>query len=240
MHVAPEFVIWDFNGTILDDVTLAAASISELLRRRDLPCLDTSTYRQLFGFPVSEYFERVGFDLSVEDFTELSDEFHESYLAGVDACSLNDGVMELLESFQRSGVTQFILSAAEQNLLESWVRAREIESFFRGIYGLADKLARGKTDRGMELLRAHNVAPSRTLLIGDTDHDVEVANALGAHPVVVLQGHQDRARFDSHACDVYENFAALRREFPSSMQAPSSLSHNSTGASAANSGRASA
>ncbi len=105
-------VIWDFNGTILDDVSLAAASISKLLRRRNLPDLSVSTHRRVFGFPISEYYERIGFDLSVEVLADVSDEFHEAYLAGVGACSLNDGVLGLLEVFQRSNVAQFILSAA--------------------------------------------------------------------------------------------------------------------------------
>ncbi|MDP6777334.1 MAG: HAD family hydrolase, partial [Candidatus Latescibacteria bacterium] len=56
-------VIWDFNGTILDDVGLAAESISEVLRRRDLPTIDRDTHRRAFGFPVLDYYRRLGFDL---------------------------------------------------------------------------------------------------------------------------------------------------------------------------------
>lgn len=202
-------VIWDFNGTILDDVALAAASISKVLRGRNLPDLDVSTHRRVFGFPISEYYERIGFDLSVDVLAGVSDEFHEVYLAGVGACSLNDGVLELLEFFQRSNVAQFILSAAEQTMLESWVRIHQLEPFFKAVYGLPDRLGKTKTDRGIDLLSHHAIDSSQTLFIGDTDHDAEVAEALGSQSVVVLQGHQDRARFEGHTCDVFGDFGDL-------------------------------
>lgn len=202
-------VIWDFNGTILDDVALAAASISKVLRRRNLPDLDVSTHRRVFGFPISEYYERIGFDLSVEVLADVSDEFHEAYLDGVGTCSLNDGVLELLEFFQRSNVAQFILSAAEQTMLESWVRIHELAPFFKAVYGLPDRLAKTKTDRGIDLLSDHTIDPSQALFIGDTDHDAEVAEALGSHPLIVLQGHQDQTRFDGHTGDVFRDFGDL-------------------------------
>jgi phosphoglycolate phosphatase len=207
--IRPDSVIWDFNGTILDDVALAAASISELLRRRNLPTLDVDSYRRVFRFPISEFYQTIGLDLSVESLPVVSDEFHELYLAGVGACSLNDGVIRLLEFFRESNIPQFILSAAEQVLLESWIRTREIEPFFDGIFGLSDRLARSKTDRGIELLSVHSLDSSRALFIGDTDHDAEVARALGGHSVAVLRGHQGRDRFVSHSGDIFEDFDEL-------------------------------
>ena len=207
--IRPTAVVWDFNGTLLDDVALAAASISEVLRRRDLPVLDVAMHRRVFGFPISAYYERLGLDLSVEALTDLADEFHEAYLAGVEGCSLNDGVLGLLEHFQRSDVPQFILSAAQQSLLCSWFRVHGVEPFFQLVYGLPDRLAKTKIDRGIDLFRDQHIVPSETLFIGDTDHDVEVAEALGGHPAVVLQGHQDRARFTEATCDVFDDFHGL-------------------------------
>jgi phosphoglycolate phosphatase len=207
----PITVIWDFNGTLLNDAALTAASISKLLRRRHLPELDIATHRRIFGFPVSGYYQRAGFDLSTERLTDLSDEFHKEYLAGVADCSLNPGVLELLESFQRANVTQFVLSAAEQSLLETWVTLHRIDPFFTAVYGLTDRLAKSKTDRGIELFSTHAIDPAQTLFIGDTDHDAAVAEELGAHSVVVLQGHQDLTCFDGHDGDIYDSFDELER-----------------------------
>ena len=59
-------VIWDFNGTILDDVELATGSMNELLRRRNLPPIDKATHRRVFRFPVSDYYRSLGFDINIE------------------------------------------------------------------------------------------------------------------------------------------------------------------------------
>ncbi len=202
-------VIWDFNGTIVDDVDLAAESMNVLLRRRGLPTINRSTYRQVFRFPVSDYYRRLGFDLVNEEHSDISDEFHEVYLAGIEACPLNPGIAEALEYLGTSGMDQFILSAAEQEMVVSWVKILGVGEHFGGIYGLSDRLAESKEQRCRDLIEDFNLEPSETLFIGDTDHDVEVAKAGGCRPLAVLQGHQDRIGFARTDCEIFESFHHL-------------------------------
>lgn len=198
-------VIWDFNGTILNDVELATRSMNELLRRRELPTVDNATHRQIFRFPVSDYYRQLGFDLNREAQRDISDEFHSVYQAGIGTCSLNPGIAEALEFFERHGVDQFVLSAAEEEMVASWVRIHGIQDRFKGVYGLSDRLAASKERRCRSLIADFDLDPSGTLFIGDTDHDVEVARAVGCRPIVVLRGHQDRFRFDGADCEIYDS-----------------------------------
>lgn len=61
-------VIWDWNGTLLDDVQIAINSMNSLLRKRELPTLNNKTYRNIFTFPVKEYYSKLGFDFKVDSF----------------------------------------------------------------------------------------------------------------------------------------------------------------------------
>lgn len=207
----PKSVIWDFNGTIMNDADLAASAVSELLRRRNLPEISTAFHRQVFGFPVSEYYRKLGLDLVLEDQSQISDEYHEIYLSGVSSCSVNDGVKGILKWFHTRGITQYVLSAAEQNMLQTWVQMFEIENYFRAVYGLSDRLAKTKEGRGLELIDRFGIEPETALFIGDTDHDVEVANSLGCRCVIIPQGHQDRSRIDGAGlqCEVFNSYSAL-------------------------------
>ncbi|MBT3345511.1 MAG: NUDIX domain-containing protein [Gemmatimonadetes bacterium] len=205
-------MIWDFNGTILDDVDLAVGAMNAVLNRRGLPAIDAQDHKKSFGHPVSDYYSALGIDLAREDLSLLSDEFHDGYLAGVSQCRLVEGVSDLLSAFQDRGIRQFVLSAAEQTMLDAWVRMLGIEGFFTGVYGLADRLAVTKVLRGQELQAAHDVCPGSTLLIGDTDHDVEVAEALGCVPVVVALGHQGAERFEGSGARVFDSFRRLGEE----------------------------
>ena len=205
----PKSVIWDFNGTILDDVVLAAESMSELLRRRDLPAISCATHRQIFQFPVVAYYRQLGFDLTTEEHRQISDEFHEVYQAGVGDCSLNPGITEALEFLESSGVDQYVLSAAEEELVVAWIGKLGVQGHFRGIYGLPDRLAASKEQRCRDLMADHDLDPSATLFIGDTDHDIEVARAVGCRPLTVLRGHQDESRFDRSDCEIFDSFHDL-------------------------------
>ena len=113
LMVRPTSVIWDFNGTIMDDVELAAASVSELLTKRNLPTISVTYHRRIFGFPVADYYRKLGFDLDAEVHSEISDEYPEVYLAGIGGCSLNEGVREMLMLLREARVAQYVLSAAE-------------------------------------------------------------------------------------------------------------------------------
>ena len=202
-------VIWDFNGTILDDVELATGSMNELLRRRNLPPKDKATHRRVFRFPVSDYYRSLGFDINIERQSDISDEFHSVYQSGVGSCSLNPGIAEALEYLEQHGIDQFVLSAAQEEMVVSWVRMHEIQGRFRGVYGLSDRLAASKAQRCRDLIEHFDLDPSTTRFIGDTDHDVEVARAVGCRPLVVLQGHQDRFRFVGADCEIYDSVQDL-------------------------------
>ena len=202
-------VIWDFNGTILDDVELAAGSINEVLRRRNLPTIDKAAHRRIFRFPVSDYYRSLGFDLDREEQGDISDEFHSVYQSGVESCSLNPGIAEALEYLEKRGVDQFVLSAAQEEMVVAWVRLHGIQSRFKGVYGLSDRLAVSKARRCRDLIEDFDLDPSATLFIGDTDHDVAVARAVGCRPLVVLQGHQDGSRFAGADCEIYDTFHDL-------------------------------
>ncbi len=207
-------VIWDFNGTILDDVGLATRSMNELLRRRGLPTIDKAAHRRVFRFPVSNYYRHLGFDLDREDQREISDEFHNVYQAGIGSCSLNPGIADALKFLEEHGMDQFVLSAAQEEMVVSWVRIHGLPERFKGVYGLNDRLAASKEQRCRDLIEDFDLDPSATLFIGDTDHDVEVARTVGCRPLVVLQGHQDRFRFAGAECEIYDSFHDLVKALP--------------------------
>ena len=85
----------------------------------------------------------------------------------------------------------------------------KLGKYFGAVYGLPDRLAETKVDRGFGLIRDFGLDPSTSLFIGDTDHDIEVAHTLGCHPVIVLEGHQDSTHFHNGDCDVFDSHQDL-------------------------------
>ena len=73
--------IWDFNGTILNDMSAGIRAVNELLAKRNLPLISgIEQYRNIFGFPVKSYYEALGFDFSKEPYDKLAHEWVALYL----------------------------------------------------------------------------------------------------------------------------------------------------------------
>ena len=198
-----ESIIWDFNGTIVDDLDLVVRSVNVQLAKRGLPALTLETYREVFGFPVEAYYRRIGLDLEVQSMADLSAEFFDLYVPGLMECLLHTGVLDALKRFRESGMRQFVLSAMEEQLLLRTIDHLGIADFFDAVYGLAHLEADSKLSRGRQLLADCQIHHKTTLLIGDTDHDAEVADGLGLSAVLVAQGHQNEERLRATGCAVF-------------------------------------
>ncbi len=179
------------------------------LTKRGLPRLTVERYRDVFGFPVADYYRRIGLDPDSEPMSELTAEFFEAYSPGLPSCSLHDGVHRALVAFRDAGVRQFVLSAMEERLLSATIAHLGIDGFFAAVYGLSHLEGDSKVSRGRELLEDFAIPPDTALMIGDTDHDAEVAEALGGAVALIARGHQSAARLRATGCPVYESFADL-------------------------------
>lgn len=190
-HIADfDHVIWDFNGTLVDDAHIFAELISELLKQHNLPTLDRDSYRDVFCFPIIEYYKKLGFNLQKHEFKKLADWFIENSAKRLLTAQLFHGIEDVLKSNIESGRHQSILSAAHQDHLERAVDHLGIRSLFHNIFGLPDHYAFSKMERGLELIERSHIAKDRTILVGDTDHDLEVGKAMGIEVLLVADGHQ--------------------------------------------------
>jgi len=204
-----ESAVWDFNGTLIDDLDLVIRSVNVQLARRGLPTLTREAYREVFGFPVADYNRRIGLDPDAESMSDLSAEFFDLYVPGLAECLLHDGVHDALVRCRDAGMRQFVLSAMEEGLLRRTIEHLGIARFFEAVYGLAHGEADSKISRARELLADHRIDPETALLIGDTDHDAEVAGKLGLAAALVAQGHQSERRLRATGCAVYGSVRAL-------------------------------
>lgn len=187
-------VIWDWNGTLLNDLDFCVSIINTLLKKRDLPLLNNESYKEVFSFPVKDYYKAVGFDFGKEDFSVPAREFIDLYDNGVKNCVLHNSAFEVLNHFKTLGIRQFVLSAMKQNMLEQTLKQQNIFHFFEGVAGLNDHYATSKIERGEQLISEYNIQKHGAWIIGDTIHDFEVAENLGIQCILIADGHQSFER----------------------------------------------
>ncbi len=195
---AKKQVLWDFNGTLVDDLEVSIEGINFLLRDHHLPEIDEALYKSLFRFPVYDCYVDLGFDFSKESFESLSLRFMDYYNSQRDRCLLFPWVSKTLARVKGPGLhRQLILSALYRPYLVQMVTDYGIRSYFDEIYGLEDILAHSKLELGRRLMANSPLGAEDTLLIGDTDHDLEIGQALGVEVLLVDHGHQCSTRLRS-------------------------------------------
>jgi len=210
-------VVWDFNGTLIDDLDLVVRSVNRQLAKRNLPSLTADAYRDVFGFPVQDYYRRIGVTFESETMADLSADFFAEYAPALKDCPLHDGALDTLRQLKTRGLRQFVLSAMEEGMLRSMIDHFGIAEFFTGVYGLVHQEGDSKVSRGRELQQDFGIDPRTALLIGDTAHDAEVAETLGLSVALVSRGHQSTERLRETGYPVYESYRELSQAvFPSS------------------------
>ena len=190
-------IIWDWNGTLLDDVQICVAGINRLLEERGLPVLSVERYKEIFTFPVIDYYRAAGFDFAREDFEKPAMEFIRLYHAFLQKATLFEQAKSVLSNFSQKGYRQVILSAMEQKMLLNSLKSYGIIHYFDQVVGLDDHFASGKIEAGIRLIEHLGMQLQDLVLIGDTLHDKELAQKFNIDVILVANGHQSKARLQS-------------------------------------------
>jgi len=204
-------IIWDWNGTLLDDLNLCLEIINSLLNKYHLPPISTEKYLALFDFHVEDYYRKIGFNFKKLPFEIISTEFITAYENGRPNCQLMPGTLETLETLSNAGYSQSILSASKKDFLTRAVQDYGILDYFLAINGLDNHHAAGKLDLAQDFINAQNLNLNTTLLIGDTLHDAEIADKLGVDCWLTPNGHHSRERLESAGVPIMESLASMSK-----------------------------
>ena len=193
-------LIWDWNGTLLDDVSAAVNALNRMLSSRDAAPITVEHYRRRFGFPVRPFYAELGVDLDKWDWDEICRDFH-SFVAA-EPQNVRDDAFAALSLARDLGFRQCVLSALRQDLLDEALERNGLRGFFDFAYGVDNLDGASKLERGRELVAAIGSGARDAIMIGDTLHDAEVAKALGTDCILVAYGHQSPDRLITAGCVV--------------------------------------
>ena len=203
-------IVWDWNGTLLNDTKLAVETMNGMLGKRNLPILSMDQYKEVFTFPVKDYYEKVGFDFDREPFEIPAMEFIERYNKLFPDCPLHDDAIPVLNYLQSRHIRQFIVSAMQQEMLDLSMEHYDIGKYFEQVSGLDNHYAASKVDNARHLIAEMRLNPEEIILIGDTIHDFEVASELGCKCILIANGHQSMSILQSTGTTIVDSLMQLK------------------------------
>lgn len=194
IDISKPTIAWDWNGTLIDDVRICIESMNALLEQRNKELLTYERYRDIFTFPVKDYYLEAGFDFSSEPFEVPAMEFIDNYHKVLQQATLFPSVTNTLKLVKQSNYNQIIISAMEEKTLKRSVADFGIENYFDVVAGINDHFANSKALRGRQVIQEFGINVQDMVFIGDTLHDKEVADDLGCRCILVSNGHQSEQR----------------------------------------------
>ncbi len=202
-------VIWDWNGTIFNDVNLSVDIINGMLKERGIKPLTVESYRDHFTIPVKDYYVKVGFDFSRESFAVVGKIWMDEYERRKFECGLHEGILGTLRRINDLEIGQSILSAYTQHTLDEMVDHYDLRKYFSHVVGLDNIYAESKLHLGKNLMKRLGNGKGETVVIGDTEHDYDVAMEIGADSILVASGHQSRTKLETLGVTVLDDISKL-------------------------------
>ena len=188
-----KYIIWDWNGTLLNDIGASLASVNDMLALRGRAPIDIDYYKECIGVPIIRFYEKV-FDLEKEDYSIIIKQYNEGYLYHLKDVGLTNGAAQALEYFKNSGAKQVIVSSSNNEQLCMNAKKYGVYNYFDALLGAGDYFAGSKIERAEKYLSENNAEKEGVLVVGDLEHDAEMANTLGADCILLTSGHEHPER----------------------------------------------
>lgn len=207
-----KYIIWDWNGTILDDLMINFEVENTLLARRGRKLIrDIDEYLEKFQFPIIKFYESLDFDLENEKFEDIAREYVLEFDERFYELETFPDAESVIRDFKFKGIEQIILSQTEQRWLEKQVNFHDMDYLFTELLGARDIYVKGKVGIALEWITRNDIDTADVLMVGDTLHDYEVAETLGCDCILIARGHQPKEKLLTTGAVVLDTIEELRR-----------------------------
>lgn len=206
-------VVFDWNGTLIDDLNLAVQSVNHVRTKMRLEPITREAYRANFRFPIADFYAAIGFDFEQNPFPDIVAEYLSVFDTRVKHCALHAGSAKLISNLHTRGIGVSVLSASRRAVLIETIRAKGLIKYLTHICGLEEAHAVGKLQEAAALNDRLGLQPHQILYVGDTDHDAYIAQTLGWQARMLLCGHQDEAPLSQFPYPRLSDVSALLDSF---------------------------
>lgn len=202
-------VLWDFNGTIMDDAGAALGAVNDMLTKRHQPQIDLDRYREAIVTPIWGFYEEI-FEPHTITMEEAIVEFDEGYNRHLGSNPLMSGCTETLQFFGSIGIRQLVVSSSHIDKVTSLLRDFGIDGYFENVLALSDYYAGDKTHLAKAYLESEGILSESAIVVGDCLADFYMARTLGCDAVLFSAGHQHRARLETAGVPVIDSLSELK------------------------------
>jgi len=191
-----DLIVFDWDGTLYDSTALIARCIQASCRDIGAPVPSDADAAYVIGLGLSDALQRAAPGLSTERYPELVQRYRHHYFARQDDLSLFPGALEMLEALKARGHLLAVATGKGRQGLDLALAHAELGHMFDATRTADQTASKPHPMMLQELMDELGVRPERTLMVGDTSHDLQLAVNAGTPSVAVSYGAHEPAAFD--------------------------------------------
>jgi len=194
-----DLIAFDWDGTLFDSTALIVRCIQSACRDLGLPVPSDVDAAYVIGLGLHDALRHVTPDLPPERVHELGRRYRYHYLARQHELVLFEGTLAMLHALKQRHHFLAVATGKNRVGLDQALAQSELHGLFDATRTADETASKPHPLMLKELMAELDAAPERTLMIGDTTHDLLLASNAGTASVAVSYGAHDRAAFDEHA-----------------------------------------
>ena len=190
-----ELVVFDWDGTLFDSTALIARCIQAGCADLGVPVPSDAQASYVIGMGLTEALQHAAPELPRERYSELGERYRHHYFARQHEIVFFDGTLAMLEDLKARGHSLAVATGKSRRGLDDALNTSELRGLFDATR-TADETA-SKPDPRMlvELMDHFRIAPERTVMVGDTTHDLQLARNAGTASIGVSYGAHEHESF---------------------------------------------
>lgn len=206
-----DLIVFDWDGTLMDSTAVIAGSIQAACRDLDLPVPDDETARHVIGLGLNEALRHAVPTAPEAIYESLVARYRHHFLAQGEAIPLFDGAREMIMALHATGHLLAVATGKNRNGLQRALESTGLKQYFHATRTADQTFSKPHPAMLLELMDELMVDPGRTLMIGDTTHDVQLARNAGVDVVAMAHGaHPPEQLLALKPLALVEDFAGLR------------------------------
>lgn len=191
-----DLIAFDWDGTLFDSTALITRCIQEACRDLGLAVPSDTDASYVIGLGLHDALKHAAPGLPPERYPELGRRYRHHYLAHQDDLVLFDGTLEMLQALKARNHWLAVATGKGRQGLDHALAQSQLGALFDATRTADETASKPHPRMLLELMAVFGVDPSRTLMIGDTTHDLQLAVNAGAHRVGVSFGAHDHESFE--------------------------------------------
>jgi phosphoglycolate phosphatase len=183
-----DLIVWDWDGTVMDSTAVIAASIQSACRDLGLNIPSDEAARHVIGMGLTDALRHAAPDAPVAMYEPLADRYRHYFLAQDEAIPLFAGAKETIAELHGGGRWLAVATGKSRRGLERALQSSGMAQYFHATRTADQTFSKPHPAMLLEIMEELDMAPERTLMVGDTTHDLQMAINAGVDAVGVTHG----------------------------------------------------